>query len=89
MKILAVCGVGMGTSVLLKANVDRILAELDYEAEVAAAPLSAAEEYSDAQLILTTAEHASHFVDSASEVVVIDNLFDLTEIKAKLVAALL
>jgi PTS system ascorbate-specific IIB component len=89
MKILVVCGVGMGTSVLLKTNVDRILTELDYEAEVVAAPLVAAEASQDAQLILTTAEYASHFADTVSEVVVIDNLFDLAEIKEKLVAALL
>jgi PTS system ascorbate-specific IIB component len=89
MKILVVCGVGMGTSVLLKTNVDRILSELDYEAEVIAAPLAAAEANQEAQLILTTAEFASHFVDTLSEVVVIDNLFDLAELKAKLVAALL
>jgi PTS system ascorbate-specific IIB component len=89
MKILVVCGVGMGTSVLLKTNIDRILTELDYEAEVIAAPLAAAEANHDAQLILTTTEYASHFADTVSEVIVIDNLFDLAEIKAKLVAALL
>jgi PTS system ascorbate-specific IIB component len=89
MKILVVCGAGMGTSVLLKANLDRILSELDFEADVIAAPLAAAEASHDAQLILTTAEYASHFAETASEVVVIDNLFDLAEIKAKLVAALL
>lgn len=89
MKILVVCGVGMGTSVLLKTNVDRILSDLDYEAEVIAAPLAAAEANPDAQLILTTAEYASHFADTVSEVVVIANLFDLEEIKTKLIAALL
>jgi PTS system ascorbate-specific IIB component len=89
MKILVVCGVGVGTSVLLKTNVDSILTELDIEAEVIAAPLATAEANHDAQLILTTSEYASHFVDTVSEVVVIDNLFDLTEIKTKLVAALL
>jgi PTS system ascorbate-specific IIB component len=89
MKILAVCGVGLGTSVLLKTSVDRILAELDFEAEVIAAPLAEAEASHDAQLILTTPEHASHFADSVSEVVIIDNLFDLAEVKTKLVAALL
>jgi len=89
MKILVVCGVGVGTSVLLKTNVDSILTELDFEAEVIAAPLATAEANHDAQLILTTSEYASHFVDTVSEVIVIDNLFDLAEIKTKLVAALL
>lgn len=40
MKIVAVCGMGIGTSVLLKLNAEKVLKMLDIEATVDAADLS-------------------------------------------------
>lgn len=79
----------MGTSVLLKANVDKVLGQLDYEAEVVAASLSSMAKHSDSQLVLTTAEVEPEITGLNAEVIVIHKIFDLAEIELKLSAALL
>ena len=42
MKIIAVCGMGIGTSVLLKMNAEKVLETLGVSAEVQAADISKA-----------------------------------------------
>jgi ascorbate PTS system EIIB component len=89
MKIYAVCGAGIGTSVLLKANVDRVLSELDIEAEVRAVSLAeamAAE--SPAQIVLATEELVESLAGIRSEVIPVKNIFDLGELGQKLSKAL-
>jgi ascorbate PTS system EIIB component len=88
-KILVVCGVGMGTSVLLKSNVDKVLAQIDFEAEVVAASLSSMANHTDAQVVLTTKQVEPELTELNAEVIVIDKIFDLAEIETKLSAALL
>lgn len=90
MKIYAVCGVGIGTSVLLKANAEKVLAQLQLEATVQATSIAdalAAE--SPAQIVLTTPELVQQLAGLPAEIIAIDNLFDLGEIQQKLEAALL
>jgi PTS system ascorbate-specific IIB component len=88
-KILVVCGVGLGTSVLLKANVDKVLATLDVEADVVAASLNSLAEHSDSQVVLTTRQLAPELSGLNAETIAIDKIFDLAEIESKLAAALL
>lgn len=89
MKIYAVCGAGIGTSVLLKSNVDRVLQSLGIEAEVQAVSVSAAmADDSPAQLVFITPELQSQINGIRSEVVVIDNIFDLAELSEKLTKSL-
>ena len=85
MKIYAVCGAGIGTSVLLKSNIDRVLRDLEIEAEVQAVSISQATAAdSPAQLVLITPELEDQITGIASEVVVIENIFDLGELSQKL-----
>ena len=57
MKIIAVCGMGIGTSVLLKMNAEKVLEALGVTAEVQAADISKAKrEGHEADIILTTPE---------------------------------
>jgi ascorbate PTS system EIIB component len=85
MKIYAVCGAGIGTSVLLKSNIDRVLVDLGIEAEVQAVSVSQAmESDSPAQLVLITPELSEKITGIASEVVTIQNIFDLAELSQKL-----
>lgn len=85
MKIYAVCGAGIGTSVLLKSNIDRVLVDLGIEAEVQAVSISQAmESDSPAQLVLITPELSEKITGIASEVVTIQNIFDLAELAQKL-----
>jgi PTS system ascorbate-specific IIB component len=88
-KIYAVCGAGIGTSVLLKSNVDRVLQSLGIEAEVQAVSVSAAmADDSPAQLVFITPELQSQINGIRSEVVVINNIFDLAELSEKLTKSL-
>lgn len=85
MKIVAVCGMGIGTSVLLKMNTEKALRTMGVDADVEATDISAARgAMSGADLILTSAELAEELGDTPVKVVVIDNFFDVTEINRKL-----
>jgi PTS system ascorbate-specific IIB component len=88
-KIYAVCGAGIGTSVLLKSNADRVLATMGIEAEVQAVSISdALASESLAQIVLITPELQEQIKGIRSEVIPIDNIFNLEEIQQKLSAAL-
>ncbi len=89
MKIVAICGVGVGTSAILKVNAERALARLGPEAEVTAsdaAHVQAAAE--DAQVILSSPELVTHIGKTFADIVVINNYFDIEEISEKLQKAL-
>jgi PTS system ascorbate-specific IIB component len=89
-KIIAVCGMGIGTSVLLKINAEKILKMLDIEATVEAADMSTARKASfDAQIILTTPELVESLRGVNAEIISIDHFFDLEELNIKLSKALL
>ena len=89
MKIYAVCGAGIGTSVLLKSNADRALQALGLEAEVHAVSVAQAMAAdSEAQVVLITPELADEIKGIRSEVIVVNNIFDLAELGEKLEASL-
>ncbi len=89
MKIYAVCGAGIGTSVLLKSNADRVLASLGIEADVQAVSVSdAMASESLAQVVLITPELKDQIQGIRSEVIPIENIFNLEELTQKLAAAL-
>jgi len=89
MKIVTICGAGIGSSGILKVNAERVLRRLDIEAEVVAADIaSLARVAGDAQVILTSSEFVDAIGKTFADVVVIDNYFDTDELTAKLEAAL-
>jgi PTS system ascorbate-specific IIB component len=88
MKIVAVCGMGIGTSVLLKMNAEKVLAKLGIDADVEAADMGVARGAAQtAEIVLTSEELASELGDVPAEVIIINNFFDLDEITEKLTAA--
>jgi PTS system ascorbate-specific IIB component len=88
MKIVAVCGMGIGTSVLLKMNAEKVLAKLGIDADVEAADMGVARGAAQtAEIVLTSEELASELGDVPAQVIVIDNFFDLDEITEKITAA--
>lgn len=88
MKILAVCGMGIGTSVLLKGNAEKAANELGLDADVEVADIGTARgAASTADLVLTSGELAAELGDLNIPVVVVDNFIDGTEIRQKLGAA--
>ncbi|WP_166879550.1 MULTISPECIES: PTS sugar transporter subunit IIB [unclassified Salinibacterium] len=89
MKIVAICGAGIGTSGILKINAERVLKKLDIDAQVTAADMaSLASVAGDAQVILTGPEFVDKIGKTYADVIVIENYFDTAELTAKLEAAL-
>lgn len=89
MKIVAVCGMGIGTSVLLKMNAEKALRALDVDADVEAADIGTARGAARmADLVLTSAELAPEIGDVPADVIVVDNFIDVAEITEKLTAYL-
>ncbi|AMB40380.1 PTS sugar transporter subunit IIB [Paenarthrobacter ureafaciens] len=85
MKIVAVCGMGIGTSVLLKMNAEKVLNQLGIEADVEAADIGVARGAAQsANIVLTSDELAGELGDVPAKVIIINNFFDLGEITAKI-----
>jgi PTS system ascorbate-specific IIB component len=92
-KIVAVCGLGIGTSAILKVNAERALDRLGLTAEVDASDLAGvAIAAADAQVILTSTELAgavrAAIGRSFAEIIEVANYFDVEEIGAKLETSL-
>jgi ascorbate PTS system EIIB component len=89
MKIVAICGAGVGTSAILKVSAERALHRLGFDAEVTAADVaSIGAAGDDAQIILTSPEHVESIGRTFADVIVIENILDQDELVAKLGAAL-
>jgi PTS system ascorbate-specific IIB component len=88
-KVVAICGAGVGTSAILKVNAERVLARLDIDADVTASDVAGlATTAADAQVILTSPELVEKIGATNADVVVIQNYFDLDELEEKLETAL-
>ncbi|WBU36812.1 PTS sugar transporter subunit IIB [Homoserinibacter sp. YIM 151385] len=89
MKIVAICGAGIGTSGILKVNAERVLGRLGIEATVVATDLDSLHaEADDAQVILTSPEFVEAIGTTYADVIVVENFFDTDELSRKLDAAL-
>jgi PTS system ascorbate-specific IIB component len=88
-KIVAICGAGVGTSGILKVNAERVLDRLGIDAEVTASDVaSIATSAAQAQVILTSPELVDKIGKTFADIVVIENYFDLEELERKLDKAL-
>ncbi len=89
MKIVTICGAGIGSSGILKVNAERVLRKLGFDAVVVAADIDSVRRVAaDAQVILTSAEFVEAIGTTFADVIVIDNYFDTAELTDKLEAAL-
>ena len=89
MKIVTICGAGIGSSGILKVNAERVLRKLAIEATVIAADIASVQVVAaDAQVILTSAEFVDAIGKTFADVIVVENYFDTEELRAKLEAAL-
>ena len=83
MKILAVCGLGMGSSLILRMNIEAVLSAAHRRAEVAHMDVSAAKT-EPADLIVTNGELMSVLQGAACPIAEVNNYFDKKEIEAVL-----
>lgn len=89
MKIVAICGAGIGSSGILKVNAERVLQRLGIEADVTAAHLASLQsDAANAQVILTSQEFVDAIGPTRADVIVITNYFDTNELAEKLEASL-
>ncbi|KTR03375.1 PTS sugar transporter subunit IIB [Curtobacterium sp. 1P10AnD] len=89
MKIVTICGAGIGSSGILKVNAEKALASLGLSAAVVAADVASVRDVAeDANVILTSQEFVEAIGDTYAEVIVIRNHFDQGEITAAVDRAL-
>ena len=89
MKILAVCGMGLGSALILRMQAEKALKQLGLDAELEVADIGTARAVApSADLILTSDELAQQLGTVKPRVVTISNFIDLQEMVTKLKAAL-
>lgn len=85
LKILAVCGFGVGTSLILSMNVEKVLKENGLDAEVEHLDVTSATG-ANADLVVCSKEIAGQLESSVkAPLVVIENFMNMEEIKEKCV----
>lgn len=87
MRVLAVCGMGLGSSLVLRIGVEAALRELGIEGTVEAVDVSTAKA-DRPDLIVTSGQLAELLHGRGVPVIEIHNYVDRAEIKSKLQAAL-
>ncbi len=87
MKILAVCGMGFGSSMILKMTMEHVLKDLGIKADIVIADIGTAKSES-ADLIVTSHEFGNLLRGRNIPIVEMKNYVDRNEMKAKLTALL-
>lgn len=86
-KILTVCGMGIGTSLILKMNAEKVLRALgkDEGVDVEASDIGTARGAArDADFVLISQDLAEQLGEVPAKVIVIDNFLSIPEITSKL-----
>ncbi|KAA8996997.1 PTS sugar transporter subunit IIB [Affinibrenneria salicis] len=83
MKIMAICGSGLGSSFMVEMNIKKVLKKLNIEAEVEHSDLSSATPGA-ADLFVMARDIADSASVPAGQLVVLSNIVDINELEAKL-----
>ncbi|PLR75954.1 PTS ascorbate transporter subunit IIB [Bacillus sp. V3-13] len=83
MRILCVCGLGQGTSLILRMNVETVLRDIGIAADVEHTDVSSASSMS-ADYIVTSNELSQSLTNTVAKIIIVQNYFDLNEIKTAL-----
>ena len=78
MKIMAICGSGLGSSFMVEMNIKKVLKKLEIEAEVEHSDLSSATPGAADLFVMASASVPE------SQLVVINNIIDINELEAQL-----
>ncbi len=87
LQVLAVCGVGMGTSLLLRMTAESVLQKMGIDAHVENTDVSSARSM-DADVILGQEMHTQDFEESAPVVIAVTDFMDEDALQAQLTQAL-
>lgn len=89
MRILAVCGMGLGSGLILRMQAEKALKQLGLQADLEVADIGTARALAPgADLILTSDELAKQLVGVKPRIVTIQNFIDVDEMVEKLRAAI-
>lgn len=88
LKVVAVCGMGMGTVFLIKMNLEKIFKELGIPAEVIASNISSLSLGADTDLIVASMDFEKVLKDKPLRKIFLKNLIDKEELKSKLLPVL-
>lgn len=83
MKILTVCGLGQGTSLILKMTVEDVLRKMGVQADVENTDVSSAQSM-NVDLVVLSQDLANTLGDVDADVVIVNNYFDEAEVEAAL-----
>jgi PTS system ascorbate-specific IIB component len=87
LSILAVCGAGVGSSVMMKSNAEEVLANHGIRARLNTADVTSAKSNS-VDILITTKDIYKLIKDlKAEEVVILDNMVSVKELEEKLLPA--
>lgn len=85
MRIVVVCGMGIGTSILLKMTAEKALRTMDIDADVEAADIGTARGAArTANIVLTSADLVEEIGEIPAKIIVINNFTDVNEVTEKL-----
>ncbi len=88
LEVITVCGVGMGTSLIMRMTAEEVFKELGLHAHVLATDVSSARGM-QADMLIGQSMHTSEFTDGRVPMVVtVDNFIDKTEMRTKIQTAL-
>lgn len=83
MKILVCCGSGLGSSFMIEMNIKKIINEINVEAEVDHSDLSSAKGIA-ADIYVGTRDITSQLTSLNGEIISLNNMIDLAELREKL-----
>jgi|SRR5690348_12437910 PTS system ascorbate-specific IIB component len=87
LEVVTVCGVGMGTSLIMRMTAEEVLKELGVRAHVQAMDTASARGM-HADMLIGQAMHTEEFQGRFPAVVTVENFIDKTEMREKLLVGL-
>jgi PTS system ascorbate-specific IIB component len=87
LEVVTVCGVGMGTSLIMRMTAEEVLKELGVRAHVQAMDTASARGM-HADMLIGQAMHTEEFQGRFPAVVTVENFIDKTEMRDKLLVGL-
>lgn len=88
MRIATLCGMGFGTSLMLKMFVGELLNELGIEADIFPWDLGSYKGGGKVDLIIAPQDMESHLRDSSTKVILLKNITNKSELREKVLQAL-